>query len=305
MKSPVLESRELMMPLAGLHPPIVVATDFSEASTIAIEDAALLTRHQHADLHVLHVFNDGIWATLKNLYDTKHWSGEDPVLTTRRRLSELADDVARRHGIHAVAEAETGDPASTIARFAEQCGARLIVIGKESEDWLADTILGETALELLEEAEVPVMIARRRSADLVRRVLVATDFSLCSRRAALLACQLFPDAEITLFNAYSVRYENRMRIGGASEDDIASYRLTEQVNAESAMRQLVFAIDRERRLKTTVIYGQAAPEILAQASAGFDVIVVGKNGDDLPKNRLGGVTRNVLYHAGCNVLLVP
>lgn len=305
MKSPVPESREMMMPLAGVRPPIVVATDFSEAASVAVEDAAMLTRCQHADLHVLHVFNDGVWTTLKNLYDTKHWSGEDPVLTTRRRLSELTEDVARRHGIHAVAEAETGDPASTIARFAEQCGARLIVIGKESEDWLTDTILGETALELLEETEVPVMIARRRNADLVRRVLVATDFSACSRRAALLACQLFPDAEVTLFNAYSVRYESRMRIGGASEEDIASYRLTEQVNAESAMRQLVFAIDRRKRLKTMVEYGHAAPAIVAQASAGVDVIVVGKNGDDPVKDRLGDVTRNVLYHADCNVLLVP
>jgi nucleotide-binding universal stress UspA family protein len=295
----------MTMPLGGVRPPIVVATDFSEAASVAVEDAAILTRCQHADLHVLHVFNDGVWATLKNLYDTKHWSGDDPVLTTRRRLSELTEDVARRHGIHAVAEAETGDPASTIARFAEQCGARLIVIGKESEDWLTDTILGETALELLEETEVPVMIARRRNADLVRRVLVATDFSTCSRRAALLACQLFPDAEVTLFNAYSVRYESRMRIGGASEDDIASYRLTEQVNAESAMRQLVFAIDRKKRLKTVVEYGHAAPAIVAQASVGFDVIVVGKNGDDPVKNRLGGVTKNVLYHADCNVLLVP
>lgn len=149
------------------------------------------------------------------------------------------------------------------------------------------------------------MIARRRNADPVRRVLAATDFSVCSRRAALLAGQLFPDADITLFNAYSVRHESRMRIGGASEDDIASYRLTEQVNAESAMRQLVFAIDREKRMKTTVTYGHAAPEILARASTGFDVIVVGKNGDDPAKGRLGGVTRNVLYHADCNVLLVP
>ena len=76
--------------------PIVVATDFSDAANTAVEVAARLARHLRTDLHVLHVFNDGVWATLKNLYDTQHWSGDDPVLSTRRRLSALtADGVSR------------------------------------------------------------------------------------------------------------------------------------------------------------------------------------------------------------------
>ncbi|HNN07285.1 MAG TPA: universal stress protein, partial [Azospira sp.] len=201
----------------------------SEAARIAVEGAARLTRRQNADLHVLHVFDDGIWATLKNLYDTQHWSGEAPVLGTRRRLSELAADIAHRHGIRALAESEAGDPAEAIVRFASQRGAGLVVIGKDSDDWLSDTLFGETALELLQTTDVPVMIVRRGQAQPARRVLVAVDFSACSHRAARLACELFHEAEITLLNAYSVRHEGRMRIGGASDDDIAAYLLSEQV----------------------------------------------------------------------------
>lgn len=300
-----MESREMSMPLAGIYPPIVVATDFSDAGNIAVEGAAMLTRHQRADLHVLHVFNDSVWATLKNLYDTTHWSGEDPVLATRRRLSELTEDIARRHGIHAMAESETGEPAEAIARFAEECGARLVVIGKESDDWLTDTILGETALELLEATEVPVMIARRPHPDEARKILVATDYSECSRRAARLSLQLFPDAEVTFFNAYSVKYESRMRIGGASEEDIASYRLAEQVRSEVAMRQFVATVDRERRCRSVVANGHAAPTILAHAAEAADVVVLGKSGNSLETHLLGSVTRNILYHAACDVLLVP
>lgn len=52
--------------------PIVVATDFSDGAAVAVERAAALAGKLQTSLHVLHVFNDGIWATLANLYDTAH-----------------------------------------------------------------------------------------------------------------------------------------------------------------------------------------------------------------------------------------
>ena len=290
---------------AGARSPIVVATDLSEAASIAVEGAARLTRRQNADLHVLHVFDDGIWATLKNLYDTQHWSGEAPVLGTRRRLSELAADIAHRHGIRALAESEAGDPAEAIVRFASQRGARLVVIGKDGDDWLSDTLFGETALELLQTTDVPVMIVRRGQAQPARRVLVAVDFSACSHRAARLACELFHEAEITLLNAYSVRHEGRMRIGGASDDDIAAYLLSEQVRAEAAMRQLSSALDNEKCCRTVTVNGSAASAILEEAATGFDVLVVGKTGEGSREHRLGDVATHITYHTDCDVLLVP
>ena len=290
---------------AGARPPIVVATDLSEAARIAVEGAARLTRRQNADLHVLHVFDDGIWATLKNLYDTQHWSGEAPVLGTRRRLSALAADIAHRHGIRALAESEAGDPAEAIVRFASQRGAGLVVIGKDSDDWLSDTLFGETALELLQTTDVPVMIVRRGQAQPARRVLVAVDFSACSHRAARLACELFHEAEITLLNAYSVRHEGRMRIGGASDDDIAAYLLSEQVRAEAAMRQLSSALDNEKCCRTVTVNGSAASAILEEAATGFDVLVVGKTGEGSREHRLGDVATHITYHTDCDVLLVP
>lgn len=298
-----LEACGSYLPRLEAGRPIVVATDFSDAANTAVEVAAGLARHLGADLHVLHVFNDGLWATLKNLYDTQHWSGDDPVLAARRRLSGLSADVAARYGIRAMAESESGDPAAMIARFAGQRGACMVVIGKAGDDWLTDSILGETALELLEQAELPVWIARRRYGA-PTRVLVATDFSASARRAARLACELFADGEITLFNAYAVKQENRLRIGGATDADIDCYRLTEQVNAETAMRQLVFAIDRARRCRTSVVNGEAAPAILEQAAAS-DLIVLGKHGGAAGEQRLGEVARQVVYHAAGDVLLVP
>ena len=77
-----------------------------------------------------------------------------------------------------LAESEAGDPAEAIVRFASQRGARLVVIGKDGDDWLSDTLFGETALELLQTTDVPVMIVRRGQAQPARRVLVAVDFGV-------------------------------------------------------------------------------------------------------------------------------
>ena len=123
------------------------------------------------------------------------------------------------------------------------------------------------------------MIVRRGQAQPARRVLVAVDFSACSHRAARLACELFHEAEITLLNAYSVRHEGRMRIGGASDDDIAAYLLSEQVRAEAAMRRLSSALDNEKCCRTVTVNGSAASAILDEAATGFDVLVVGKTGE--------------------------
>ena len=52
---------------------VVVATDLSPASEIAVDQAAMLARRWDADLVLLHVFNDGVWATITAIYEGEGW----------------------------------------------------------------------------------------------------------------------------------------------------------------------------------------------------------------------------------------
>lgn len=286
--------------------PIVVATDFSDGAAVAVERAAALAGKLQTSLHVLHVFNDGIWATLANLYDTAHWQGGDPVLATRRRLSDLVADLAARHGIAAFADSATGGASEEISRFVREKGARLLVIGKQGENWIADAVLGETALKIVKSAEVPVLVARDKPRREMQRILVATDYSDNALRAANIAHELFPAARSRLLNAFTVPFEGRMRLAGATDDDIESYRVIERSRAEQGMRHFLAKLHDGSGFETTVTHGFPASAVLEAAAVDVDLVVVGRHGGSIAEERLlGSVTRNVLYHAVCDVLLVP
>lgn len=288
---------------------IVVATDLSAGAATAVERAALLARALRAELSLLHVFNDGLWATLANLYDAERWHGREPVLAARERMSKLAADLAARHGIPVVAETLTGRAAATIADFVVGQRARLLVVGEHGENWIGDTVLGGTALKVLKLAGTPVLLARRPASADYARILVATDFSDCARRAARLALELFPAAPRTLLNAYLVAFEGRMRLAGAGEADIARYRDEERRRAEEHLREFAAAVapggvsDWQLRLEI----GSPASVICEQAmQRDFELVVIGRHGGGRIEERLlGSVTQNVLYNAGRDVLLVP
>jgi nucleotide-binding universal stress UspA family protein len=105
---------------------LVAATDLSPASELAVEQAALLTKRWDADLVLLHVFNDGFWATIKAIYEAEHWAGTDPVLIARNRLSQRVREIAERHGVRVRGETRTGRAAAEIAAFCREQNAQLL-----------------------------------------------------------------------------------------------------------------------------------------------------------------------------------
>ncbi|MBK9594400.1 MAG: universal stress protein [Rhodocyclales bacterium] len=58
---------------------LVVATDFSSGAELAVERAARIARNRGAALWLLHVFDDGVWASMRSLYDIERWVGADPL----------------------------------------------------------------------------------------------------------------------------------------------------------------------------------------------------------------------------------
>lgn len=286
--------------------PIVVATDFSDGATIALERAAALAKSWQAPLYVLHVFNDGIWASLASIYESASWYGADSGLATRRLLAGLASDLSHRYEIDAQAASASGSAAEQIARFATATEAALLVIGKQGEHWISDALIGETALKLAKTAALPVLVARDKAQRHIKRIIIATDFSENAFRAAEATIRLFPDADKRLLNTYAVQFEGRMRLAGASQDDIASYRRVEHAHAVEGMRAFAERLGPAKHLSTSVVFGFPAAGVLEASAKDVDLIVIGRYGrDHIEDLLLGSATRNILYHANCDVMLVP
>lgn len=286
---------------------IVAASDFSPAADLAVERAAKMAKHLSCGLRLVHVFNDGIWASVRNIYDLERWVGGDPVLGVRDRLSQQARDLAQRHGIEVVAETLSGDPAGQISADAIAANARMLVLGESGESLLGEMLLGGTAQKILERARLPVLVVRTPTGGNYERVMVTSDFSATARHAAELALEFCVDAHHMLLHAYVVPMEGRMRMAGANEEEISRYRDQEHERARVAMHEFLANVrgsaDYERRL----VYGFPVGAILdGVARSQVDLLVVGKHGGSSIEERLlGSVTQNVLHHVSCDVLLVP
>ncbi len=67
---------------------IVATTDLSPSTERAVEQAAVLAKKSGAELCLLHVFNDGVWATIKALYAAERWSQEELTLGGRHGICD-------------------------------------------------------------------------------------------------------------------------------------------------------------------------------------------------------------------------
>ncbi|OGT15008.1 MAG: hypothetical protein A3J49_11335 [Gallionellales bacterium RIFCSPHIGHO2_02_FULL_57_16] len=288
---------------------IIVATDFSENAMRAVEQAARLAQEWNAALTLVHVFNDSAWASIKAIYDLGRWAASDPAGPARQRLAAICAQLARDFGVTADAEVLAGSASREIYKFVTSRQAGLLVVGEHGENWLRDAVLGGTALKVLEATRIPVLLVRQAAVGPYQRIIIATDFSETATRAARLALELFPEARHNLINAYVVPFEARMRMGGAQEEDIRHYR--EQEYLKAARNLEAFAVDCDyhaaAEFARLALYGYPASVLFEQAQGmGADLIAIGKHGGGAFEERLlGSVTQNVLYHAGCDVLLTP
>lgn len=141
---------------------ILVATDFSAPSQIALTYARALARQFGATLHVLH-------AVERPLTDGTNAIGAvglAPELQTalgdaeRARLDDVitADD---RRALHARAVLRTLDrPAHAIVDYAQSEHIDLIVIGTRGRHGLAHVVLGSVAERVVRTAPCPVLTVR-------------------------------------------------------------------------------------------------------------------------------------------------
>jgi nucleotide-binding universal stress UspA family protein len=135
---------------------IVVPIDFSDSSVTAVA-AALELVSDSAQVHVLHVVlpsstfsPEGEWAPLQK--------GE--IVGTVSR-TELADYLARNHLEGTTQAIEVGDPASTVAAYAKEHRADLIVIPSHGYHGIKRMIMGSVAEQIIRHSECAVLVLHR------------------------------------------------------------------------------------------------------------------------------------------------
>ena len=138
---------------------VLVATDFSEPSTSALNYARAMARSFGAQLHVLHVF-EPLWITSADVV------GGGVALASmiqgleesaRKQLTDAVTEEDRRE-LRAEATLVTSEsPAREIAHYAAEHKVDLVVIGTHGRSGLSRLLIGSVAEKVVRLAPCPVL----------------------------------------------------------------------------------------------------------------------------------------------------
>jgi nucleotide-binding universal stress UspA family protein len=136
---------------------IVVATDFSEGSDVAMEQAFGLAKTLGASVDLVHVLDPALLTAPSTL-------GALPLVDAESVMNEIDDALATRaqkgtaEGVICVSDSLDGFPPREIVRHAQKTGADLIVVGTHGRTGLAHTIMGSVAERVVQRSTCPVLV---------------------------------------------------------------------------------------------------------------------------------------------------
>ena len=146
---------------------IMVPTDFSPASDVALEYARDLARHFGSSIDLVHVFDDP--------FTSGAFIGDGTVMMPaelREALEKHArEQLTARHDSHAASLPGSstvlllGPPAKSIVERAKENGADLIVMGTHGRSGLGHLLIGSVAERVVRTAACPVLTTRQSAVE--------------------------------------------------------------------------------------------------------------------------------------------
>ncbi len=139
---------------------IVVATDFHEAATRALDMAVAIAQGCGAELILVHAYDVPPLVYADPLVaGSAGQIADDLEMHAKRQLRALAEGLASRVGPVSTVAAQ-GAPAECILKTVRKTGADLVVVGTHGRHGLPRAVLGSTAERLVRTSPVPVLVAR-------------------------------------------------------------------------------------------------------------------------------------------------
>jgi nucleotide-binding universal stress UspA family protein len=276
---------------------LIVATAGDEASLGAIHVAVELARRESVPVIAV--------AVMPPLPLVTYGSVAAPLLAGDEsgRLELLEGMRAMVAGVpgtgHWEKRAIIGDVAQTINELAR--GDGLIIMGLSHHGRLDRLFSGETTVQVIRAARVPVLLVTPTARSLPRHVVAAIDFTDASMAAALMAADLLDD-EGTLTLAHVDSF-GAAKVGPGDLIDL--YRAGVRSRLDGVVRRITRRT--HRRIEIVFLHGEVADAVLAYAEkADCDMISLG--GEELgflDRLLLGSVRTKVVRNARCSVLIAP
>jgi nucleotide-binding universal stress UspA family protein len=288
-------------PVAVAIRTILLATDFSPSSEMALSYARALARRFSSTVEIAHVFDPSVVTS----YDEAIIGL--PVNERRRianeNLDRLRDDLSAS-GIKArTALPEGHRPSTNLLKVAKDHEVDLIVAGTQSKSGVERLILGSTAEQLIRNAECPVLTvgpncqAPTDAPLAFQKIVFATDFSAEAAKAAVYALSFAEDSGAHLYFCYVL---------GLQVDPAVKREFLDGA-FESAMKRMIPESSYDWCNPEFVVqHGDAAKAVLEfSEKVHADLIVLGARKSSFWLTHIEhGLTPDLLAHARCPVMTI-
>lgn len=290
---------------------ILLATDGSEDSERA---ATFLTRFNFSPEDEITVFHAVSWTPIMSEWEYLYEDVKNISYEVAPRILAATSDIlspvdAKIHTLHKEAYPDTA-----IVTEAADMGADLIVMGAKGARGIESLIVGSVTKHVAIKSPIPVLIVRppRDSAREKLKILFASDGSAYSEAAGKVLSSIpFPDdTEITVLGVIAKEFEDiperfALEINDRIKKILAETREKEMKNAyEIIVEACKYLSARYSTINKLTRIGDPSIEILNVAEeVNADIIALGTSGMRGIKGILGSVSRYVLNHCKCSVLI--
>ncbi len=274
---------------------IVVATDLSSRSTIAIGRARMLAAETGAELVVVHVVDDDLPAAI---IERRRLEAAE-ILDARNPGDDGADGPAVRVVV------EVGEVFSAVSEVAEKAGAALIVAGDHRRSRWRDLFRDTTVERLIRAANRPVLIARTVAKSAYAEPLLAIESDEAAELLGALETVAARPARLIAVHAHGAPAAGLMFHAGISRDAIAAHQRTDSARIRSRLAKAFGSVD--WRVDIRVIDEVPLEAIRSVAEQeGCDLIVVSSHARRAPlRGLLGSVSSALIREGFRDVMIVP
>lgn len=290
---------------------ILLTTDGSENSEKAAKFLTRLNFTPDDEIHILHAISwFPIISEWETIYDNLRDIKEKVVPRILDSTANILKPVKAR-----ISTSFTEDfPDKAITEKAVETGADLIVMGARGLNIIESHIVGSVTKAVANKSPRPVMVIKPPQWDKTGKIkiLLSTDGSIHSDAAgkALFKIPFPDDTEITILNVITPALSDiperfALEINDRIKNIVASEREREFRESEKIMENTQeYLSEKFSTVDELTKFGDPSLEIINAAGAlGTDIIAVGRSGIRGIRKKLGSVSRYILNHAGCSVLV--
>lgn len=233
---------------------ILIPTDFSETSLLAIRHGAFVAQYTKGDVCLLHVINSNysrqnLFLPILQLSDTLEFEKK-----VEGKLNELANDIRSEYGVTVECIIKTGIPANEIVDTIKEIEASLVVMGTHGYSPLEELVIGSNALRVITKANCQVM-TMSKDADHkgYQRIVIPIDDSAHSRQKVVYAIELAKQFSAHLY---------AVALLGTDEDahkpamELILHQIEKLANEKGVMYSSEVLSDLKNRAVATVNYAE-------------------------------------------------